>query len=191
MYIIKKYNDLLDLSDFYSEADKRGFVNNNSKQSMIDCFKNEKEWCAWILYKNNIAVGSVSAHSLDILGKNSYRICARTCVLTNLLSELYGNGLLNINVIIKHQNVTDQFFIPICIDWAGKDKDLYITSNNSVVGSQRLVHSIYCPTLERMGILTKSTELVYRGHLQTFWKFNVDAFYNDLKKYLRWESQIF
>jgi len=55
----------LDLTEFYSEATHRGFINNSSQKTMIDCFRNEREWNAWILYKNNRAIGSVAAHSFD------------------------------------------------------------------------------------------------------------------------------
>ena len=49
MYKVSKWNELLDLSDFYAEAERRGFKNNSSQTAMIDCFRNEREWEAWIL----------------------------------------------------------------------------------------------------------------------------------------------
>jgi hypothetical protein len=86
----------------------------------------------------------------------------------------------------QHQNITAQFFIPKCIEWAGRDKNLYITSHPSDVGTQRLVHNIYCPALEKIGTLTKEAEIDYRGHTQTFWKLNVDVFYQQLDRLPRW-----
>jgi hypothetical protein len=87
--------------------------------------------------------------------------------------------------IKQHQNITAQFFIPACIEWA-KDADLYISSHPSDVGTQRLVHKIYCPALVETGALERTCELEYRGHLQTFWKLNVDVFYEQLNQRPRW-----
>ena len=80
MYNIIPWTEDLDLTDFYAEAERKGFVNNSSQEAMIDCFKHENKWRVWILYYNDRAVGSVAAHSIE----EGYRICARTCVLTHL-----------------------------------------------------------------------------------------------------------
>jgi len=42
MYKIIPWSEDLDLSNFYAEADRRGFVNNASQKAMIDCFRNER-----------------------------------------------------------------------------------------------------------------------------------------------------
>jgi len=177
------YDESIDLTEFYTIADKKGFTNNSSKKALVDCLKNEREWAMWILFYQHRAVGSVGCHSLDIsdLGKDSYRICVRTCVFTDLLpaKQLRSLG----KVIEKHQNITAQLFIPKCIDWAGKNKNLYITSHETDVGTQRLVHTIYCPALEKTGVLTKTVDLMYRGHVQTFWKLNTDTFLTQLEEY--------
>lgn len=184
MYSLKEYSPELDLTYFYREAERRGFYNNSNKKAMIDCFSYEREFKAWILYHNELPVGSVAAHSLDILGPNSYRICARTCSFTETRPI---NGLLTVKrMIIEHQHVTPQFYIPACIEFCGVDSNMYISSNNSDVGTQKIVHNLYCPTMEKIGILTKECELEYRGHLQTFWKLNVDVFLRELNKYPRW-----
>ena len=179
MYKVIPWSSNLDLSAFYKEADKRGFVNNNSQQSMIDCFRNEKEWQVWILYYNDIAVGSVAAHSID----EGYRICARTCVLTDLIPT---STLRTRNQIINHQHVTAQFLMPACIEWVGNN-DMYITSHPSEVGTQRLVHKIWGPALESTGALTRAFEKNYRGHVQTFWKLNKDVFLEQLNKVPKWQ----
>jgi hypothetical protein len=184
MYKIIPWNQLLDLSYFYSEAEKRGFHNNSSQKVMIDCFKNERLFKAWILFKDNIPVGSVCCHSLDELGPNSYRICARTC---NLTETRPINGLLTLNRMMKeHQHVTPQFYIPANIEFCGEDSNMYISSNNSDIASQKIVHNLYCPTMEKLGILSKECELEYRGHFQTFWKLNVKNFKESLNRYPRW-----
>ena len=179
MYKVIPWSSELDLSAFYKEADKRGFVNNNSQQTMIDCFRNEKEWQVWILYYNDIAVGSVAAHSID----EGYRICARTCVLTDLIPT---STLRTRNQIINHQHVTAQFLMPACIEWVGNN-DMYITSHPSEVGTQRLVHKIWGPALESTGALTRAFEKNYRGHVQTFWKLNKDVFLEQLNKVPKWQ----
>jgi hypothetical protein len=183
MYSLVKWSPDLDLTEFYAEADRRGFVNNASRQMLIDSLTKECEWCVWILYYNNMAVGSVGAHSLPELGLNAYRICTRTCVFTDLLPYHQLRALTY--TIKQHQNITAQFFIPACIEWA-KDADLYISSHPSDVGTQRLVHKIYCPALVETGALERTCELEYRGHLQTFWKLNVDVFYEQLNQRPRW-----
>ena len=186
MYKLIPWTKDLDLSDFYNEALRREFHNNSSEKLMINCFDNEKHKQVWILYYNNQAVGSVGAHSLPELGSNAYRIAARTCTFTDKLPGTYGNGLHTITDITTLQNPTAQFFLPACIDWAPKSADLYITSFNGAVGTQRLIHKIACPALEKISILTKACDIEYRGHLQTFWKLNVDLFNKQLSRYTRW-----
>jgi len=171
MYKIVPWSEDLDLTNFYAEADRRGFVNNANQKSMIDCFRNEREWCVWILYYNNNAIGSVGAHSIE----EGYRICARTCVLSNLLPL---TTLRTRNQIATHQHVTAQYLMPACIAWA--KEPMYITSHPSEVGTQRLVHTVWGPTLEKTGVLTRAFEKEYRGHLQTFWKLNVEVFLDQL-----------
>ena len=184
MYKLINYSDDLDLNSFYANALKRGFVNNSSKKTMIDCFANERDWHVWILYQNDEAIGSVATHSLDVIGPNAYRICARTCSFAEARPR---HALITINRLInEHQNLTAQFFIPACIEYCPSDSDLYITSNESKVASQRQVHTIYCPTLEKSGVLTKTHELEYRGHVQSFWKLNKELFLEQLNSYPRW-----
>jgi hypothetical protein len=187
MYKIVEWNESLDLSTFYQAASSRGFVNNSSQKAMIDCFRNEKKWNAWILYQDDNAVGSVAAHSFDeIMGPNSFRILTRVCTFADARPS---KGLITPKrLIAEHQNLTDQFFLPTCIEWAGKE-NLYSTSNNSQEASQRLVHNFYFPTLERIGIVEKVKDVYYRGTFQTVWKINADAFFQNLEKYPRWKLQ--
>ena len=185
MFEIVLWTKDLDLDEFYAEAARRGFYNNSSQKTMIDCLRNEKEWAAWILYQNNRAVGSVAAHSFDdVMGPNSYRICVRTCSFAEAVQR---KSMITIKrLIAEHQNLTSQFFIPQCIEWCGKDKNLYITSNESKVGTQRLVHNIYFPTLVKSGVMSKIKDVHYRYTDQTVWQLNVDKFYEELNKYPKW-----
>lgn len=183
MYRIIPWAPELDLKDFYNNALTRGFENNSSQKMLIDCFQNEKEKQVWILYYNNVAVGSVAAHSFDEMGPNSYRIAARTCVFSDMLPIRH---LRTRNQIVTHQHATSQFLIPACIDWAPVGSNLYITSNENKTGTQRLVHNIFGPAMEKSGQMRKTTTLFYRGTNQTVWQIFPDKFYKELNKYPRW-----
>lgn len=183
MYKITQWNESLDLTDFYRLANEKGFTNNNSQKAMIDCFNNESEKAVWILYYNDIAVGSVAAHSFPEMGENCYRICARTCVLSDLLPM---QSLRTRNEIVTHQHITGQFFIPVCIEWAPKGARLFITSNENSAGTQRLVHNIFGPAMEKSGQMKRVTDLLYRGTVQTVWELFPDKFYEVLNGNPRW-----
>ncbi len=183
MYKVVPWSERLDLSDFYRFAESKGFVNNSNQKAMIDCFKNEKEWSVWILYYNDVAVGSVAAHSFPEMGEDAYRIAARTCVFTTLLPT---NTLRTKNQIVTHQHVTSQFLIPTCIEWAPKGSRLYITSNENEAGTQRLVHRIFGPAMESTGQMKKVKDIFYRGTNQTVWELFPDRFYEELNKHKRW-----
>ena len=187
MFKIVEWNPDLDLSEFYNIAKEKGFENNSSQAKMVDCFRNEREKQVWILYFNDRAVGSVAAHSFDdVMGPNTYRIAARTCVFTDKLEGPYSDGLRTISVITKHQNPTAQFLIPKCIEWAPAGSRLFITSNQSTVGTQRGVHNVFGPALERKGIMRSVKEVEYRGTVQTVWELFPDKFLDDLYRYPRW-----
>jgi hypothetical protein len=183
MYQLVKWTDQLDLTEFYAEAGQRGFANNASQKVMIDCFRNEPEWSAWILYQDNKAIGSVAAHSFDVMGIDCYRVLARTCTF----GEARPNGGLITpkRLIAEHQNLTDQFLLPACLEWA-KGKRVFATSNESTVASQQLVHRHYFPTLEKLGIVSRVGEMLYRNTEQTVWQIYPDAFFENLKRYPRW-----
>jgi hypothetical protein len=187
MYQIKTWDKDLDLNDFYKEAETRGFLNNSNQKTLVDSLAKENKWAVWILYYNEIAVGSFAAHSLPELGDNAYRICVRTCVLSRLLPRDHMHHMRTLKGITQHQNITAQFYIPKCIEWAGKGKNLYISTNTSNVGTQRLVHEICCPALVKIGALVKHSEIEYRGHLQTFWKLNAGIFLEQLSNERQWK----
>lgn len=183
MYKIIPWSEQLDLVDFYARAKAKGFVNNASQKMMVDSLAKEKEWCVWILYYNNIAVGSVGAHSFPEMGDNAYRIAVRTCVFSNILPL---NTLRTKNQIVTHQHVTSQFLIPTCIEWAPKNSNLYITSNENSTGTQRLVHYIFGPAMEKTGQMKKIKEIFYRETVQTVWQLFPEKFYEELSKHRRW-----
>jgi hypothetical protein len=183
MFEIKQWTPDLDLTEFYATAKAKGFENNASQCMLVDSLAKEKHWAVWILYYYNKAVGSVAAHSFPEMGEDAFRIAARTCVFTDILPM---NTLRTRNQIVTHQHVTSQFLIPACIEWAPTGSKLYITSNESSVGTQRLVHRIFGPAMEATGQMTKIAEMTYRGNLQTVWQLFPDKFYKELNKYSRW-----
>jgi hypothetical protein len=183
MYKIIPWMRDLDLKDFYSQAKVRGFENNSSRDKMINCFLNEDDWQVWILYYNNIAVGSCAAHTIP----EGYRICARTCIFTDMLDPTYSKSLRTKSVITEHQNPTAQFFIPACIKWVAGRGDIFITSHPSNVGTQRRVHRTWGPLLAKTGVVVDSFSKEYRGHLQTFWKLNSELFLDQLSKVRQWQ----
>lgn len=183
-YKIVKWHQELDLSDFYKNAAARGFYNNSTQKMLVDCFEKEKQWSVWILYYYDEAVGSVAAHSFDdVMGENTYRIAARTCVFTD---KLPLTSLRTKNQIVSHQNVTSQFLIPVCLEWVSNDARVFITSNNSDVGTQRLVHRIFCPAMESTGQMKRIKEVFYRGTEQTVWELYPEKFNKELNKFPRW-----
>jgi hypothetical protein len=185
MFKIKEWAHDLDLTDFYAEADSRGFVNNASQKAMVDCFRNEQEWNVWILYDDHRAVGSVAAHSFDdVMGPNSYRILTRVCTFAEARKD---RGLITPKrLVAEHQNLTDQFLLPKCIEWVNGRGRMFATSNASKEASQRLVHSYYFPTLAKLGIVEKIKDVHYRHTDQTVWEIHADKFFENLERYPRW-----
>lgn len=184
MYRIQEYNQTLDLDDFYRLAHDRKFYNNDSKEKVVDTWKHMDRWQVWFLYFDDQIVGSIAAHSLEELGVlgDAYRIAARTCTFDDLTKQRTSLRTAN-TIIAKHQNLTAQFLLPLCIEWAGKDKDLYISSNENDTGTQKYVHRLYCPGLRKIGILEDPVDLEYRRAIQSFWRLNVDEFYNQMENY--------
>lgn len=183
MYKIVPWSSGLDLTEFYATAEAKGFTNNASQPMLVDSLAKEKAWCVWILYYNDKAIGSVGAHSFPEMGEDAFRIAVRTCVFTDLLPM---NTLRTRNQIVTHQHVTSQFLIPACIGWTPPWANLYITSNESSVGTQRLVHNIFGPAMESSGQMKRIKEIEYRGTQQTVWQLFPDKFLEELGKHPRW-----
>lgn len=183
---VVEWNETIDLAQFYQEAEQRGFTNNSSQRVMIDCFRNEREFKVWILYYKDEPIGSVAAHTFDIMGEDSYRIAARTCVFTDKLDGAYGKALRTKSVITELQNPTAQFLIPACLSWTPQGADLYITSNELEAGTQRRVHRTFGPLMQKQGIMEPVDNKLYRGAMQTVWSFDAAAFERKLMMVPRW-----
>lgn len=182
-YKLIPYSDSIDLTNFYAKAHAKGFNNNSSKKMLVETISKENQWQIWLLMHNNHVVGSSGAHSFPEMGENSFRILCRTCVFTD---ELPIHRLRTRAGIIEHQSITPQFFIPTCIEWAGKNNNLYITTNENSAGTQKLVHKIWAPMMSKTGCLRKIDNIEYRGTMQTVWQLNVQEFYKQLERYPRW-----
>jgi hypothetical protein len=180
---IVTWSEELDLVDFYATATAKGFVNNASQRMLVDSLAKEKEWCVWILYYDNKAVGSVGAHSFPEMGEYAYRIAVRTCVFSD---QIPIPSIRTRNQIVTHQHVTSQFLIPACIEWCPPWANLYITSNENSVGTQRLVHNIFGPAMEATGQMKRIKEIDYRGTRQTVWELFPKRFLEELERNPRW-----
>jgi hypothetical protein len=184
MFKLEEWNENLKLDNFYRECCKRGYINNSSQKKMIDCFRNESVWNAWILYKDNTAIGCVAAHSFDdIMGQNSYRVLTRTCAFSEYSPV---SGLLTKNkMIAQHQHFSDQFFLPKCIEWCNSEK-IYVTSNESNKASQRQVNNIYFPTMKQLGLVKHVKKIYYRGLEQNIWQIFPKKFLDHLDNCPKW-----
>ena len=182
MFELKLYNNDIDLSDFYKEAEKKKFYNNSSQEMLIDYISKYEDAKLWLLLYDKKVVGTVVAHrlcELGILGKDAYRIGARTCVLTHLIGKQRVKSLKGKTDI--HYSHASQFLLPACIEGIGKDKPLYLSTHTGNVGSQNKVHNFWAKHFHLAGVLENPIELEYRGSFQTFWKVNVDKFYETLR----------
>jgi hypothetical protein len=168
-----------ELEEFMKITKDRGLVNNSSLD-MLYSYRNEKDHALFTLWYNDIIVGTFGAHSMDFL-PNSYRICARMCILTDLTDY---PSVRTLNQIKTNKHLTALYAIPKCIEWVrsvNESGDMFITSHPSDVGTQRLVHNIYCPAMEKLSVLKNEGEYFYRGAVQTFWKLNPEKFYETIQ----------
>lgn len=185
MWKVEKYDGTQDLDFFFKEAEKKKFFNNSNKQMLLDSLE-EDDSILFLLYNNNRIIGTTACHKLnglEILGKSAYRIAARICVLSNLIEGPRNhNTLRNLRGAPRpHDHPSAQFLIPACIEHCGRDKPLYISTHASPIAKQRAVHTRWAPEWKRQGFLEDPIELEYRGTFQSFWKFKVDAYYNEMK----------
>jgi hypothetical protein len=190
-YKIVEYSDDLDLTEFYNTAKLKGHNNNSSREKLIGCLSNEREYQVWILYFKDRPIGSFASHTFDEMGENSYRIAARTCVIDYRVTSAREGSLAGkqeaFKCITTNQHITGQFFIPTCIKWAGAHNNLYLTSNDSGSKSQKRVHNIYFPMMEKSGQVERICNMMCRGDMQTIWKLNVKKFYEVLNSNHRWD----
>jgi len=188
MLKLVEWSPELDLTEFYKQAEILKHYNNSSQKILIDSLRVEKEWNVWILYWYDNPVGSVGAHSFDtVMGNNSYRIAVRTCVFTDSLPL---KSIRTYNQIITHQNITAQFLIPKCLEWVPEGSKTFITSNESAVGTQRAVHNIWCPAMQKIGVMKKIDKVYYRNTYQTVWELYKEKFFQSLSQNKKWNVNL-
>lgn len=184
MYKMIPWSLDLDLKEFYLDCAERGFYNNSSEKILVDSLRSEQKWQVWILYYNDEAIGSVAAHTFDdVMGPNTFRVAARTCVFTDKLPLV---SLRTRNQIVTHQHATGQFLIPACLEWLPKGARAFITSNENEAGTQKIVHRVFAPAMEKTGQMKRIKNVHYRGTDQTVWEIFPDKFFEELNKYPRW-----
>lgn len=179
MFKLDIYNGTQDLTNFYNEAEKRGYYNNSSHAMLIDYISKYEDAKLILLYNYNNIVGTVVVHSLaelGILGKNAYRIGARTCILTNLIEGPRKHTALRRIKDVPHDHPTSQFLIPACLKLLGNNKTFYITTHTGGIGKQNAVHKLWAKVWNDHKLLSSPIELEYRKSFQTFWKLNVERF---------------
>lgn len=188
MYEISEYKRDMDLSFFYKRCEQKGFLNNASQKRLIESFDRQKFYKLWILFYNNLPVGTTAAHDFDeIMGENSYRICVRTCVLSELLPIKH---IRTKDGIINHQNIVSQIFIPTIINSLPINSGLYITSCKKDEASMRLVDGIWAKLLMKQKSLKKIKNVFYRGVEQTVWQLIPKIFLSNLYQHPRWEYKL-
>lgn len=186
-YRLIPFSEDLDLTEFYAECSRRGFENNSSQKAMFDCFKNEREWAGWLLEYQGEIIGGVCCHSFDdVMGPGSYRLLARTVCFTDRSHKPMHNVR---GFVFKHQCVASQFYMPVAIAWAGTDKKFYGTSNANSVGTSRISHNIWFPKHVEQGTFYKAKDAFYRGWNQSIWGLNLDIYFEQLKKFPKWECE--
>jgi hypothetical protein len=185
MYRIQEYHKDMDLSTFYQKCLDRGIMNNASPKRLIDTFKQQKFFKLWILFYNNIPAGSTIAHDFDdVMGENSYRICARTCVLSDMLPIRH---IRTKDGIINHQNVCSQIFIPVILNALPTDSKCYITTSDKDEASMKQVNWVCANIFSKQGVLERVDDVFYRGATQTVWLVHRERFFEQLAQHPRWE----
>ena len=180
MLKLVEFDENLNLQSFYDECTKRGLINNNSQKKIYDNFKKYDKFQTWVLIRDNNPVGSVVAHSFDDYKPSSFRILARTCVLSDK-SNFKAMG--TVENFKKHQHITARYFLPKCIEWCGVENDMYITTHAEKTGKMSAVHRIVTNFWKNKYLIQEVEIINYRKSLQTLWKLNTQKFLNELKLY--------
>jgi hypothetical protein len=176
MFKLEVYNGTQDLTEFYKQAEQRKYYNNSNHNMLIDYIAKHKDSTLILLYFNQQVVGTVVVHSLadlGILGKNAYRIAARTCILTHLITGHRQHTTLRRIKDVPHDHPTSQFLIPACFKLLG-NVPMYISTHPGGVGKQNAVHKIFTRVWNDLGLLKNPMELEYKGSFQTFWRVDTD-----------------
>ena len=179
-----EFDEDLDLSFFYEQCKKEGLKNNSSQDRIWDIFKSYDKHMTWILYNDELPVGSTVAHSFDDYEKGSFRIMATTCILSKYSTFRTTYGKMGyLNGFKRHFHPSSRFFVPKCIEWCGINSKMYITTHPEKTGQMKKVHSLIMQLWKGMKLVERVDDIDYRGSLQTVWKFNAKEFLKQLDKY--------
>lgn len=192
MFELELYNGSQDLTDFYIEAEKRGYTNNSSHAMLIDYIAKYEDAKLILFKNNNRIIGTAVTHSLremGILGSNAYRIAARTCVLTNLIEGPRKHLSLRRIKDVPHDHPASQFLIPACLKALPDNSVPYITTHTGGVGKQNAVHNLWAKVWQDKGLLKDPIEMEYKGSFQTFWRVDIEHFWKTFTPVQWQESQ--
>ena len=181
MYRFEIYDGSQDLTQWYKDAEEKNFYNNSSDEMLVNWVKKQEEGTLFLLYYKDNIVGNSVVHKLsglDILGKNAYRIGARTCLIRDKIDG--GRVYAPANGPINHH--TCQMLLPVCIEHVGRDKPVYISTHEGGVGSQDRVHKVWTYFTNKLGITTDTLELEYKEKFQTFRRIDVERMYQLLRE---------
>jgi len=173
MYTVKEYHPKMDLNQFYEEARKRNYHNNDSYESMIKPFEDLPDTKIFILYYNNRVVGTSISHPF----LNGYRIFTRLCVFIDMT---HFQGCWTPQIFKRHQHVTPQIFFREHSKLKGP---LYFTTHSENTGKMTSMHRSVTKWLEECEIINWWGDINYRGCVQSVWKVNTQKWLNDMNKY--------
>jgi hypothetical protein len=169
-----------ELEQFMSISRERGLVNNATIEDLYR-YRRERESVLFLLSNEQGIMGTFGAHSMDIF-PDSYRICARACILTDKTER---SSLRTRNQILKHDNVLARFGLHYCTQWVLKQNPaakIFITTHPSEVGAMELMHRIVCPIFERAGLVQNYGDHEYYKHVQRFWLFKPEKYYEQINE---------
>lgn len=191
MFSIKEFSENLDLTDFYKNAEAKGYYNNCNQEVLIDNMRHFNDYKVWLLYWKDKCVGSVGVHSLEelgILGKNAYRIAVRTCLLQDQLEGERSHRVHN----YRHKpmnHAASQMLIPMCIKYCGYNTPMYVSTNNSKDGIQYKVNRTWASIMHNQNYLEDAVELDYRNQFQNFWKLRPHYYVEKLREHIWPEAE--
>lgn len=157
----------IDLTNFFKEANQLSYTDNNSYDRL--------HGQVFVLLKNNLVKGMCIVHEFE----DGYRILSRTCILPSFYEK---NSIITRSDIKRYQFPFQKWLMPACVEYC-KHSPMYITTSDSKKGGQRLVHKIWAPMMEDMGILEYLRPIVYRKSNHHLWKVNGSEFVKQHAKY--------
>lgn len=164
---VKQLSPDIDLTNFFYEANKLGYEDNNSYDRL--------HGQVFVLLKTGVAKGMCIVHEFQ----DGYRILSRTCILPSFYEQ---SSIITQADIKRYQFPFQKWLMAACVEYC-KDSPMYITTSDNDKGGQRLVHKIWAPMMEDMGVLKYLRPIVYRKSNHHLWKVNGTEFVKQHAKY--------